>query len=187
MADPVAVQAGIVMLLEIPLVLGCVVPIILPVASIALGLHALAFQFCVSHQGASLQHEASIACRYLWFSLLLGFAYVAWMSGECGWAGEMVVLVGAPVSSLVGGVLLPQLLAALGHWRSKATIDLPGGAVALLDSGGEDTGTATQLEQIPDLADTRRHTQYFDALSLDPLSSRDTSEFDGYDAFWQNE
>ena len=172
---PVAVQAGIVMLLEIPLVLGCVVPIILPVASIALALHALAFQFCVSHQGATLQHEASIACRYLWFSLSLGFAYVAWMYVECGWAGQMVVLVGVPVSSLVGGVLVPQLLAALGHWRSEATIDLPGAAVALLDSGGEDTGTATQLEQIPDLADTRSHTQYFD----------DTSEFD--DAIWQNE
>ena len=173
------------MLLEIPLVLGCVVPIILPVASTALVLHAYAFQFCVSHQGASLQHEATIECRYLWFSLLLGAAYVAWMYVECAWAGQMVVLVGVPVSSLVGGVVMPQLLAALGHWRSKATIDLPGAAVALLESGGEDTGTATQLEQISDLADTRSHTQYFDALSLDPLSSRDTSELD--DAIWQNE
>ena len=72
---------------------------------------------------------------------------------------------------------MPQLLAALGHWRSKATIDLPGAAVALLDSGGEDTGTATQLEQISDLANTctRSVTEYFD----------DTSEFD--DAIWQNE
>ena len=85
------------------------------------------------------------------------------------------MLVDLPVSSLVGGVLVPQLLAALGHWRSNATIDLPGGAVALLDSGGEDTGTATQLEQISDLADTRSVTEYFD----------DTSEFD--DAIWQNE
>ena len=95
---PVALQAGIAMLLEIPLVLGCVVPIILPVASIALALHALAFQFCASHQGAPLQHESSIACRYLWFSLLLGFAYVAWMYVECGWAGQIAVLVGVPVS-----------------------------------------------------------------------------------------
>ena len=77
---------------------------------------------------------------------------------------------------------MPQLLAALGHWRSKAIIDLPGAAVALLDSDGEGTGTATQLEQISDLADTRSHTQYFDALSLDPLSSRDTSELDDHDA-----
>ena len=164
------------MLLEIPLVLGCVVPIILPVASVALALHAFAFQFCVSHQGASLQHEATIECRYLWFSLLLGAAYVAWMYVECAWAGQMVVLVGVPVSSLVGGVVGPHLLAALGYWRSEATINLPGGAVALLDSSGDDKDTTTQLEQISGLADTRirNDTAYLDTSELD-------------DAIWQNE
>lgn len=90
---------GIVVLLEIVLVLGFVVPVVPVVVCVAFLLGAKAFQISLVHQAAKLQHEATPPASYFWCSLLLGVGFAAWMFIECNWAGQIIVLVGIPMSS----------------------------------------------------------------------------------------
>lgn len=90
------------MLLELVLVLGFVVPLLLPVTAAAMLFHAAAFQMCVTKKGTSFEHEVRSPVRYLWFSLSLGVGLVLWLFWECSWAGQTVVLVGAPLALALG-------------------------------------------------------------------------------------
>ena len=132
--------AGTIMLLELVLVLGFVVPVLLPVTAAAMLLHGITFEICVQHQGAVLMHEARPPTQYLFFSLLLGVGLVLWMFAECGWAGSILVYVGVPLSSMLGG-LAPELLPYLTSIRRNLgrRIDAPGLQVSLLEMSAEDS------------------------------------------------
>ena len=132
--------AGTIMLLELVLVLGFVVPVLLPVTAAAMLLHGITFEICVQHQGAVLMHQARPPTQYLFVSLLLGVGLVLWMFAECGWAGSIMVYVGVPLSSMLGG-LAPELLSYLTRVRRNLgrRIDAPGLQVSLLEMSAEDS------------------------------------------------
>jgi len=128
------------------------VPVVVCVAFL---LHAKAFQISLVHQAAKLQHEATPPVSYLWWSLLLGVGLVAWMFIECNWAGQIIVLVGMPVSCLAG-VYASQLRALSQH---HVQIDAPDLAVALLEPGVATTSRDSARDGLRD----RSTTVYFDA------------------------
>eukprot|EP00658_Telonema_sp_P-2_P081305 TRINITY_DN8299_c0_g6_i1.p1 TRINITY_DN8299_c0_g6~~TRINITY_DN8299_c0_g6_i1.p1 ORF type:complete len:507 (+),score=86.56 TRINITY_DN8299_c0_g6_i1:81-1601(+) len=133
-----AEAAGVVMLLELALVFGFAVPLLLPVTALAFWLHAIAFQVNVRHQGSSFNLEATPPVKYLWFSLLLGVALVAWMFVECGWAGRWLILVGMPAGAALGGVI-----GDLAHRRRVVQLEML--AEPLLDGVEEAAGLGLGL------------------------------------------
>ena len=149
--------AGTIMLLELVLVLGFVVPVLLPVTAAAMLLHGITFEICVQHQGAVLMHEARPPTQYLFVSLLLGVGLVLWMFAECGWAGSILVYVGVPLSSMLGG-LAPELLPYLTLVRRNLgrRIDAPGLQVSLLEMSAEDS------QEVEASGRTRVQTEFFD-------------------------
>lgn len=104
------------MLLEMVLVLGFVVPVLVPITAAAMVLHAIALEICVNHQGTVLTHITRPPVKCLYFSLCLGSGFVIWMFAECGWTGRILVFVGLPVSSLLG-VLAPDMCVYLNLSR----------------------------------------------------------------------
>ena len=149
--------AGTVMLLELVLVLGFVVPLLLPVTAAAMFVHGITFEICVQYQGAVLMHEARPPTQYLFVSLLLGVGLVLWMFAECGWAGSILVYVGVPLSSMLGG-LAPELLPYLTLVRRNLgrRIDAPGLQVSLLEMSAEDS------QEVEASGRARVQTEFFD-------------------------
>ena len=121
--------AGIIMLLEIALVLGFVVPAVPVVVCVAFVLHAKAFQISLEHQAAKLQHETMPPVSYLWCSLLLGAGLVMWMFVDSKWTGHILVCVGVPISCLVGAYASQVMAYFQRGWQ----VDAPDLAVALLE------------------------------------------------------
>ena len=87
---------GVVMLLEIPLVLGFVVPLLVPLAFLSTGLHTLVFHFSVSSLGIQLKNHARPSTHYLWLSSFLGWALQVWLYYESGLSGWWLVMGGPP-------------------------------------------------------------------------------------------
>ena len=102
-------------------------------------------------------HEARPPTQYLFFSLLLGVGLVLWMFAECGWAGGILVYVGVPLSSMLGG-LAPELLLYLTLVRRNLgrRIDAPGLEVSLLEMSAEDS------QEVEASGRTRVQTEFFD-------------------------
>ena len=138
--------AGIVMLLELVLALGFVIPVLVPVTAAAMILHAITFEMSVQHQGATLMQEARPPIRYLWFSLMLGAGFVVWMFAECEWAGRLVVFVGVPVLGVLG-TFGPELLTYAARIRSRR-IASPRLHESLLDGNDEESCEESQEEVV---------------------------------------
>ena len=85
-------MASIVMLLEIPLAVGLCVPVLVPLACVCCAAHAAAFQ-CSS---LPLKYNSKPSARYLWASLGLGCALVAWLFYEASLYGYWLVMLGPP-------------------------------------------------------------------------------------------
>ena len=85
-------MASIVMLLEIPLAVGLCVPVLVPLACVCCAAHAAAFQ-CSS---VPLEYRSKPSTRYLWASLGLGCALVAWLFYEASLHGYWLVILGPP-------------------------------------------------------------------------------------------
>ena len=85
-------MASIVMLLEIPLAVGLCVPVLVPLACVCCAAHAAAFQ-CSS---LPLKYNSKPSARYLWASLGLGCALVAWLFYEASLHGYWLVILGPP-------------------------------------------------------------------------------------------
>ena len=84
--------ASIVMLIEIPLAVGLCVPVLVPLACVCCAAHAAAFQ-CSS---VPLKYNSKPSTRYLWASLGLGCALVAWLFYEASLHGYWLVILGPP-------------------------------------------------------------------------------------------
>lgn len=100
--------AGITMLLEYPIVLGCCVPMVLPLVCITLLQSTAAFHFARTIMGAEFSDEATPSTVYLWFATILGMGLASWTFFDCDFNGKYLVLVGAP-GLLVGGAAWSML------------------------------------------------------------------------------
>lgn len=143
---------GIVMVLEIVLVFGFVMPCVLPVAALAFALHACAFEFGLKHQGVVLKEEVAPPVTYLWFSMALGAGLVAWMYAAFDWTGQNLVLIGVP-TACTAGAATPELKTRLCVWWRQR--QLSGDGLAEFEgvmNGSEDgdmqqTSISTQATQ----------------------------------------
>lgn len=154
-----------IMLLELMMVFGFVMPALLPMTAVAMFLHALAFEVCVKHQGATLKFEARPPFRFLWVSLGLGAGLVLWMFVECELAGRNLVFVGVPVSAVLGG-LTPALLT---RWHSLRTIHAPDLQESLLHCHELLDETHPKLGACVEAGSRdRAQTQFFDSAEAQP-------------------
>ena len=93
--------AGVVMLMEIPLVLGFCVPYLIPLAAISFAAHAAVFHTCVSKFDMALTDAASPSTRYMWVSLVLGYVFLAWFFFECDLCSRWLVILGMPLAIMI--------------------------------------------------------------------------------------
>ena len=87
--------AGVTMLLEYCLVLGFVVPLILPLTGITFLLHLAVFHRSVEN-GFRLQMDAKPSSLYLYGSFLLGCALVIWFFWENDLHEKELIAAGVP-------------------------------------------------------------------------------------------
>merc|ERR1712086_390280 len=99
---------------------------------------------------------------------------MGWMFIECNWAGQIIVLVGMPVSCLAGAYA-SQLRALSQH---HVQINAPDLAVALLEPGAETTSRDSAREGFRD----RSQTAYFDVE--EGSLRRNTSGLESVDVSW---
>ena len=95
--------AGLVLLIEMPILLGAMVPPLILLAAIALGLNASVFHL-VAKVGISVVERANVPFKYLWLSLILNDCLVTWFFWENDLSGKWIVAVGMPVSMGIGAV-----------------------------------------------------------------------------------
>jgi len=93
--------AGVVMMLELPIIVGVAVPIVVPLACLATALNACMFHSAVKHFGIKLEEQVKASTRYLWFSSLLGYALYAWLFMENDLNGKWLMLLGMPGCALL--------------------------------------------------------------------------------------
>jgi hypothetical protein len=95
--------AGLVLLIEMPILLGAMVPPLILLAAIALGLNASVFHL-VAKVGISVVERANVPFKYLWLSLILNYCLSTWFFWENGLSGKWIIAVGMPVSIGLGAV-----------------------------------------------------------------------------------
>jgi len=137
-----------------------VMPALLPMTAAAMLLHAIAFEVCVKHQGATLRFEARPPFRFLWVSLGLGAGLVLWLFAECELAGRTLLYVGVPVSAVLGG-LTP---AALIRWPALRPIDDPDLQGSVLHCHEQLDEAHPQLEECVEAGRDRVQTRFFDSV-----------------------
>eukprot|EP00656_Telonema_subtile_P019535 TRINITY_DN20769_c0_g1_i1.p1 TRINITY_DN20769_c0_g1~~TRINITY_DN20769_c0_g1_i1.p1 ORF type:complete len:1082 (-),score=135.68 TRINITY_DN20769_c0_g1_i1:53-3298(-) len=91
--------AGIVMLMEYPLVLGLCVPQVVPLAALAIAQGAASFHFAREHFEAELTEELRPSSLYLWCSGMFGYSLVTWFFFCCQLQGAYLVAVGMPLAA----------------------------------------------------------------------------------------
>jgi len=91
--------AGLTMMFEYCLVLGFVVPIIIPLTWITFVLHLAVFYRATQH-GFELKMDAKPSSGYLRLSLVCGCALIMWFFFENNLHGQMLVGVGMPLMAL---------------------------------------------------------------------------------------
>ena len=92
----VSEMAGVVMLLEIPIVLGFCVPILIPLACLSFWLHAAAFE----HSKLPFEENCKPSTHFLGVSLAIGMALLGWIFYESNLHGTWMVLFGTPVTAM---------------------------------------------------------------------------------------
>jgi len=88
---------GIIMMLQLPIILGFAVPIITPLACLGVALNACMFHSAVAHLEIQLTDESQASITYLWISFGIGYGLVAWLFLESELHGMWLVVVGVPV------------------------------------------------------------------------------------------
>merc|ERR1712046_172803 len=86
-------------------VLGCAVPLIIPMACAGVLLNAAVFHIAVQHFGIQLTDSARASYSYLWLSVILGIALPSWLFWESDFGAWWLVLIGMPASAGLGAVL----------------------------------------------------------------------------------
>ena len=91
--------------MELPVVLGCAVPIIFPLAAAGVGLNACVFHLMVMRLGVQVTNRARASYNYLWISVCLGMAIPLWLFFENSFHGRWMLLIGMPGGCFLGAVL----------------------------------------------------------------------------------
>ena len=123
-SNPKDCLAGVVMLIEIPLILGLCSPALILLAAVSLVLHSLVFGFITTFQGISIKRPIEPPTQYLWVSLCLGCALLSWFYVLTGLSSQWLVVIGMPACALAA-VMFPRLRykgrAATDHGRAAPT------------------------------------------------------------------
>jgi len=101
---------GVVMMMELPIILGFSVPVVTLLACLGTALNALVFHTAVARLGIELTNEIKASSHYLWISLAMGCALPSWMYMESNLHGRWVVTVGMPLSALCGAFAGTRLM-----------------------------------------------------------------------------
>ena len=171
--------ASVVMLLEIPLVLGLCVPLLVPLACAACAAHTAVFHYA----GKSLEHISRPSALYLWFSIVLGYGLQAWFFYESPeMHGRWLFIFGVPVVAL-------STLVALWVQQERRVVRRDGIAVPLLsDNSLPACGTSNNQEAafVEPSARPRAATNYLDCEQgpigvglLDALDNPIDLDFEG--------
>jgi len=160
---------GIIMVLEIALVFGFVLPLMIPAAAFAFALHAYAFQYGLQQQNVTLKQEAIPSVRYLWFSMLLGAGLVTWMFVAFDWAGRNLVLIALPLC-IIAGAAAPELKRLCLWWRRRNS------GIAKLAPLDEPLGSLADDNACKALTSTEAP----DSVSSEPVHERDTRHTEFY-------
>ena len=91
--------------LQLPVVLGCAVPLVIPVACAGVLLNASVFHMTVEHFGIQLTDSARASYSYLWLSVALGIMLPCWLFWESNFAAWWLLPTGMPMSVVLGAVL----------------------------------------------------------------------------------
>jgi len=136
----------VTMLLEHCLVLGFFVPVVLPLASIALMVHAAVFHQYIK-EGARLLNDATPSPVYLYWSLMMGCTSSIWFFVQNDLHGQVLVAVMVPVMVLV----------AFGMDQLTLVERLTNRFVLDEDEAGDQDGAFTTK---PELARPHRHHRH---------------------------
>ena len=107
--------AGVTMLLEYCLVLGFVVPLILPLTGITFLLHLAVFHRSVEN-GFTLQMDSTPSSLYLFVSFLIGCALVIWFFWENALHGKELVAAGVPTMAFAAWSLQMVMPVSKAPW-----------------------------------------------------------------------
>ena len=106
---------------------GFCVPLLFPLAATSLALHATVFRVAVTRFGIEMTRHVRPPLQYLWLALCIGWGLVAWFFFAAQLHGRWLVLIGAPLASLLAGVAAVRWC-RLHSDRGRATAAAPSGA-----------------------------------------------------------
>ena len=92
---------GVAVLLEYPIALGFSVPVLLPLAGLALAQNACVFHFVSKQLKVQLSDDAKPSTIWLWYASLFGLGYTIWVFFDCDIYGKYLVLLGIPLSTVM--------------------------------------------------------------------------------------
>ena len=88
---------SLIMYWDYAIVFGFVVPVMLPLVSVALFMQGATIHHVVSHFRAHLDRDLRPSLRYLWFSVIMGYMVTSWTFYVGEIHGCWLVLYGIPV------------------------------------------------------------------------------------------
>ena len=154
------------MMLEYCLVLGFVVPIILPLTGITFLLHLAVFHRSVEN-GFTLQMDAKPSSLYLYGSFLLGCALVIWFFWENDLHGKELIAAGVPTMAFAAWGLQMVMPVSKAPWswlsaptKAVAKVEMYSVKVKLSDQTSLGHSTREEVEEI-----------YYDYESLPTMAS----------------
>ena len=107
--------------LQLPVVLGCAVPLIIPIACVGVVLNASVFHIIVEHFEILIDN-ARASYNYLWLSMILGIALPSLWFWENSFAARWLVLIGMPASVGLGAVLARVSCGVASQGRARELV-----------------------------------------------------------------
>jgi len=121
---------GVVMMMELPIILGFSVPIVTLLACLGTTFNAFVFHTVVAHMDVELTDEIKASSYYLWLSLALGCTLPSWMYLENNLHGRWLVVVGMPLSAVCGAFAGTRIMR-----QSAMEVRTPSLREPLMDNG----------------------------------------------------
>ena len=143
--DLCAEVAGVAMFLEYCLVLGFVVPLIMPLTGIAFLLHLAVFRRFV-HNGLLLKMDSEPSLLYLCGSFLLGCALVIWFFWENDLHGKELVAAGVPTMMLAACCLQKAMPLSEAPW--SWLVYGPRNTLLLRYLANRETATTVEIDEL---------------------------------------
>ena len=95
------VIADLAFLMEEPLFLGILVPVLIPLVCLSIAANSVAFNVTISHCGVECNDRNVIRVHHtLMTAAIMGYAFVVWFFFSCGLHGSWLVVFGAPICAL---------------------------------------------------------------------------------------